>query len=51
MYGRESDLIGRPALHSAYLYLTQPITGRRIEVAAPLPEDMNSLHNFNFIKL
>ncbi len=32
--------IARPALHSASLRLTQPVTGETLHIAAPLPEDM-----------
>ena len=44
LYGREDhDLIGRPALHSARLELTHPVTGERLALALPLPEDMARL--------
>ena len=44
LYGRESpQLPGRFALHSAYLSLSQPITGRQIEVAEPLPASLSQL--------
>ena len=44
LYGREDkELIGRTALHSAYLELIQPITGEKLRFAAPLPEDMARL--------
>ena len=42
-YGRPSALIGRAALHSWRLRLTQPVTGEPIELEAPLPEDMAGL--------
>ena len=45
MYGRESDRIGRPALHSAFLTLHHPITGQWLRLEAPLPADMDCLHN------
>lgn len=45
MYGEESPLIGRPALHSAFLTLRHPISGELLQLEAPLPEDMESLHN------
>jgi 23S rRNA pseudouridine1911/1915/1917 synthase len=32
--------IPRVFLHAALLYMTHPVTGERLEVAAPLPEDM-----------
>ena len=44
LYGKESpSLPGRFALHSAYLSLTQPITGKRIEIAEPLPGSLKQL--------
>ncbi|MGI6028045.1 MAG: RluA family pseudouridine synthase [Candidatus Heteroscillospira sp.] len=45
MYGDESPRIGRPALHSAFLTLHNPISGEWIKLSAPMPEDMNCLHN------
>ena len=44
LYGKESpQLPGRFALHSAYLSLTQPVTGERIELAEPLPNALEKL--------
>lgn len=44
LYGVEDKtLIGRTALHSWRLSLTQPLTGQRLELEAPLPEDMGRL--------
>lgn len=41
LYGTEDrDLIPRPALHAARLALTHPVTGKRLRLEAPLPEDM-----------
>lgn len=41
LYGAEDpDLIPRPALHSCALALLHPVTGERLELTAPLPEDM-----------
>ena len=40
LYGRETPLIARPALHSASLTLSHPVTGERISIDCPLPEDM-----------
>ena len=42
-YGKPSGLIGRAALHSWRLRLTQPVTGEPIELEAPMPEDMAGL--------
>lgn len=36
----ETNLIGRQALHSHQLSFDHPITGKRIELVSPLPEDM-----------
>lgn len=44
LYGTEDDsLISRPALHSARLELTHPITGERLRFSAPLPADLAAL--------
>ena len=44
LYGAENRaLISRPALHSAHLELTHPITGERLTFDAPLPDDMRAL--------
>ena len=43
LYGRASAEIARPALHSARLTLTHPLTGETVEAAAPLPEDMRAV--------
>lgn len=45
VYGTPSARIDRPALHSAYLKLTQPITGEYIDLTSPLPADMEELWN------
>ena len=36
-------LIPRPALHSYRVTLVHPVTGARVDVSAPLPEDMGRL--------
>lgn len=44
LYGTEEpELISRPALHSCSMALEHPVTGERVEVSAPLPEDMARL--------
>nr|WP_325232475.1 RluA family pseudouridine synthase [uncultured Oscillibacter sp.] len=44
LYGvEEPELIARPALHSRRITLDHPVTGERVEVSTPLPEDMQSL--------
>ena len=43
LYGESSKEIGRPALHSAFLSMTQPVTGEKIVLRSPLPEDMAAL--------
>ena len=40
MYGRASRLLGRQALHAAALELVHPVTGEKIRVEAPMPEDL-----------
>ena len=39
-YGGEAAGLSRPALHAAFLTLRHPITGERLELASPLPEDL-----------
>ena len=44
LYGAPQDApISRPALHSARLRFTHPVTGQALRFSAPLPEDMDSL--------
>ncbi len=44
LYGTENQsLITRPALHSATLTMTHPLTGERLRLEAALPEDMMRL--------
>lgn len=43
LYNPDYRYIERQALHSAYLRLTHPVTGKVMEFEAPLPEDMRSL--------
>lgn len=43
LYGSQSPDIGRQALHSKRLEFDHPITGERVCVEAPLPEDMERL--------
>ena len=44
LYGEEDrNLIERPALHSAELFMTHPISGKELHFTAPLPQDMAQL--------
>ena len=43
VYGEAAEDIARPALHSAFLYLRQPVTGAVIDLSSPLPGDMEAL--------
>ena len=43
VYGEAAPDLDRPALHSAFLHLDQPITGVVIDLESPLPEDMEEL--------
>lgn len=43
VYGSASARIDRPALHSAFLHLLQPITGEQIDLELPMPEDMEAI--------
>jgi 23S rRNA pseudouridine1911/1915/1917 synthase len=40
-YGQPSDLIARQALHAWRVSLVHPVSGQRLTIEAPLPEDMN----------
>ena len=42
-YGRPSPLIARPALHSARLSFTHPVTRERLTFESALPQDMRAL--------
>lgn len=44
LYGTDlPEIAGRFALHSALISLVQPITGKRIELEEPLPEELRNL--------
>ena len=44
LYGQPLDVLpGRFALHSAFLHLTQPITGQVVELDEPLPDALRAL--------
>ena len=44
LYGEEDkNLIARPALHSAELFMTHPISGKELHFTATIPEDMERL--------
>lgn len=40
LYGHKSEKINRTALHSTYLLMKHPLTGKVFSLYAPLPEDM-----------
>ena len=43
MYGGDMSEVGRHALHCGEVSFTQPVTGEKITLTAPLPEDMSEL--------
>lgn len=43
LYGEASGELSRPALHACALWLIHPVTGKKIAVSAPLPEDMKEV--------
>nr|WP_157060077.1 RluA family pseudouridine synthase [Saccharibacillus kuerlensis] len=45
LYGGSSDLLNRQALHGERLEFTHPFTGERIEIADPIPSDIETLLN------
>ncbi len=40
VYGEPAPDLDRPALHSAFLHLKQPVTGTEIDLESPMPGDM-----------
>lgn len=42
VYGRESELMPRHALHAQFLTIPHPVTGRALHLHAPVPDDMLS---------
>ena len=47
VYGDAASDLDRPALHSAFLRLRQPITETEIHLDCPMPEDMERIWNGN----
>lgn len=43
LYNPDTEFISRQALHSHRLLFTHPITGRRMDFTAPLPQDMRQV--------
>ena len=43
VYGTADEAVGRQALHAWRLALTHPVTGRRLEIEAPVPADLHRL--------
>lgn len=43
LYGARDDRIPRHALHASRVVLCHPVTGRLVDVSAPLPEDLKKL--------
>ena len=46
LYGHSSNLINRQALHSHIVNFTHPVTQQRIQLTAPLFEDMKKIINY-----
>ena len=46
LYGHSSNLINRQALHSHIVNFTHPVTQQRIQLTAPLFEDMKNIINY-----
>ena len=42
LYGGDTALLTRPALHSAAADFTQPVTGQSLHITAPVPEDLRA---------
>lgn len=45
LYGKESELISRQALHCHKISFTHPVTKNKIEFVSPMPEDMQKAIN------
>ena len=43
LYGIETNLINRQALHAYKMTFTHPILNSEIEIIAPMPDDMNKI--------
>jgi 23S rRNA pseudouridine1911/1915/1917 synthase len=50
LYGKESDLISRQALHAYRIKFIHPITKTNLEITAPIPEDMKKILDLNIIE-
>lgn len=42
LYGGDTALLARPALHAAAADLVQPVTGQPLHITAPVPEDLRA---------
>lgn len=45
LYGKESNLISRQALHASHITFVHPITNQTINIDSPIPDDMNIILN------
>lgn len=43
LYGSQSDLISRQALHAYEVIFDHPLTHRRLKITADIPDDINRL--------
>lgn len=43
LYGKETDLISRQALHAHKITFTHPITQNTVEIIAPIPDDISKV--------
>lgn len=43
LYGKETDLIARQALHAYKITFTHPITQNTVEIIAPIPDDISNV--------
>ena len=42
LYGGDTALLTRPALHSAAADFAQPVTGQSLHITAPIPDDLRA---------
>ena len=48
LYGVKSNLIDRQALHAHIVSFIHPVTGEKIEIVCPIPDDMKKIIDFKY---
>ncbi len=47
LYGSQSDIISRQALHAYEVIFNHPLTQKRLKITADIPDDINRLLTIN----